>query len=149
MDMSTAASILHSAPQAFVGINRSGAVVQWNKQAEQIFGWTQAEALTKDLAELIIPERYRAGHSRGIQGMSRVKKFPARTATLSSFDGLSASGDWTLFLADMQSGGTSALESWSLEVFAVPVPEPYQYGLVVGAGLMGFVVWRRLARSPG
>jgi len=73
----------------------------------------------------------------------------ARTATLSSFAGLSASGDWTLFLADMQSGGTSALESWALEVFAVPVPEPYQYGLVVGAGLMGFVVWRRLARSPG
>jgi len=80
---------------------------------------------------------------------SMVLDSTARTATLSSFDGLSASGDWTLFLADMQSGGTSALESWSLEVFAVPVPEPYQYGLVVGAGLMGFVVWRRLARSPG
>ena len=80
---------------------------------------------------------------------SMVLDSSARTATLSSFDGLSASGDWTLFLADMQSGGTSALESWSLEVFAVPVPEPYQYGLVVGAGLMGFVVWRRLARSPG
>src|SRR2546426_5405996 len=42
----------------------------------------------------------------------------ARTATLSSFAGLSASGDWTLFLADMQSGGTSALESWSLQVTA-------------------------------
>ena len=80
---------------------------------------------------------------------SMVLDSTARTATLSSFTGLSASGDWTLFLADMQSGGTSALESWALEVFAVPVPEPYQYGLVVGAGLMGFVVWRRLARSPG
>ena len=80
---------------------------------------------------------------------SMVLDSTARTATLSSFAGLSASGDWTLFLADMQSGGTSALESWSLEVFAVPVPEPYQYGLVVGAGLMGFVVWRRCSRSPG
>jgi subtilisin-like proprotein convertase family protein len=70
----------------------------------------------------------------------------ARTATLSSFSGLSASGDWTLFLADMQSGGTSALESWSLNVAGagLSVPEPYQYALVVGGGL---IVWRRLARS--
>ena len=82
---------------------------------------------------------------------SMVLDSTARTATLSSFTGLSASGDWTLFLADMQSGGTSALESWSLEFFApgLSVPEPYQYRLVVGAGLIGFVVWRRLARSTG
>jgi subtilisin-like proprotein convertase family protein len=71
----------------------------------------------------------------------------ARTATLSSFTGLSASGDWTLFLADLQSGGASTLESWSLQVTAVP--EPYQYGLVVGAGLIGFAVWRRRSKSPG
>jgi subtilisin-like proprotein convertase family protein len=71
----------------------------------------------------------------------------ARTATLSSFAGLSASGDWTLFLADLQSGGTSTLENWSLQVIAVP--EPYHYGLVVGAGLIGFAVWRRRSKSPG
>ena len=80
---------------------------------------------------------------------SMVLDSTARTATLSSFAGLSASGDWTLFVADMQSGGTSALESWGLEFAFAAVPEPSQYGLVVGAGLIGFVVWRRLARSPG
>ena len=80
---------------------------------------------------------------------SMVLDSTARTATLSSFTGLSASGDWTLFLADLQSGGTSALESWGLEFAFAAVPEPSQYGLVVGAGLIGFVVWRRRSRSPG
>jgi hypothetical protein len=65
-------------------------------------------------------------------------------ASLSSFVGLGASGDWSLFLADLQSGGSSMLESLSLQVTAVP--EPYQYGLVVGAGLIGFVVWRQRSR---
>ena len=46
----------------------------------------------------------------------------SRTATLSSFRRLKPNGDWTLFMADLSSGGQSQLESWSLEI--TPVPEP-------------------------
>ena len=80
---------------------------------------------------------------------SMVLDSTARTATLSSFAGLSANGDWTLFLADLQSGGTSALESWGLQVAGVSVPEPRHYALAIGAGLIAFAAWRRCSRSPG
>ena len=39
-----------------------------------------------------------------------------RTTALSSFHGAEASGAWTLFLADMDSGGTNLLVSWELEI---------------------------------
>jgi hypothetical protein len=49
---------------------------------------------------------------------------PDSTATLSStFGGLAADGTWTLFLADLSvGGGTSELDSWGLEITAVPEP---------------------------
>lgn len=48
-----------------------------------------------------------------------------RTAFLSSFHGLSANGQWTLFVADLNSGGTSSLQSWSLNITGnSAVPEP-------------------------
>ena len=40
----------------------------------------------------------------------------ARTAGLSSFNGLNASGDWTLFLADLSTGDQFTLESWGLKI---------------------------------
>jgi subtilisin-like proprotein convertase family protein len=45
-----------------------------------------------------------------------VTEASARSAFLSAFNGLSASGDWTLFLADLDLGGTNFLNSWSLEI---------------------------------
>lgn len=39
----------------------------------------------------------------------------AETTTLGSFAGTGASGDWTLFLADVEAGGTNLLVGWELE----------------------------------
>ncbi len=39
-----------------------------------------------------------------------------RSAALSSFNGLNAAGEWTLFLADLESGGTNQLREWALEI---------------------------------
>jgi hypothetical protein len=50
-----------------------------------------------------------------------------RIARLDSFNGLDASGEWSLFVADVESLGTGRLVSWTLEVTgrqATPVPEP-------------------------
>lgn len=39
-----------------------------------------------------------------------------RTALLSGFNGLSADGEWRLFVADTSSGGTHRLESWGVRI---------------------------------
>lgn len=45
-----------------------------------------------------------------------------RTAFLSSFQGLDANGDWTLFVTDVSGGDVMTLESWSLTIEGVPEP---------------------------
>ena len=64
-----------------------------------------------------------------------------RTAMLSSFDGQLPNGDWTLFIADMASGGTLTLNEWSMQITLVP--EPYEYALLMGIILVGYAVVRR------
>jgi subtilisin-like proprotein convertase family protein len=41
---------------------------------------------------------------------------------LDAFRGMNPDGYWTLFIADLEPGGTSRLVSWELEV--IPIPEP-------------------------
>ena len=52
-------------------------ITGWNTQAEKMFGWPRGEVLGRELAELIIPERHREEHRRGLRryvetGMARV-----------------------------------------------------------------------------
>ena len=40
-------AILHASPSAIVTMNRNGVITLWNKTAEQLFGWTEGEAIGK------------------------------------------------------------------------------------------------------
>lgn len=63
-------------------------------------------------------------------------------AGLGVFDGMSASGTWTLFLADLSPGGTSVLNDWQLII--TPVPEPSVFALAaLGLGVVSVLVRRR------
>jgi len=69
--------ILESAHDAFVAIDADGAITDWNRQAQTMFGWTSVEAIGRDLAQTIIPVEQRGGHRRGLRrfvagGQSRV-----------------------------------------------------------------------------
>ncbi len=66
----------------------------------------------------------------------------ARTATLAAFNSMSGSGTWTLFIASMESGGTTTLNGWSMELSGVP--EPMTCTLATGAVLLGFAAYRKL-----
>ena len=46
----------------------------------------------------------------------------ARDATLTGFFGEDADGGWTLFVADLSGGDSHTLESWSIELTAIPEP---------------------------
>jgi PAS domain S-box-containing protein len=57
-------------------MNQKGEIVAWNTAAEEMFGWPAAKAKGKQLAELIVPERYRQAHSRGLERFLRTGKGP-------------------------------------------------------------------------
>ncbi len=59
--------ILETTLDAFIAIDTHGVVIEWNSQAEIIFGWPRAEALGQKLAGLIIPEAEQAAHERGLR----------------------------------------------------------------------------------
>jgi subtilisin-like proprotein convertase family protein len=67
-----------------------------------------------------------------------------RLGTLSVFAGCNPNGDWTLYLADLSAGAPSSLNSWRLDVTAVP--EPVTAVGVSAALLLLFAGWRRSQR---
>jgi two-component system sensor histidine kinase/response regulator len=58
--------ILERAPDAFVSCDADGKILEWNARAEDTFGWSRAEALGRDVAELLIPPAMRAAHRAGM-----------------------------------------------------------------------------------
>jgi len=74
-----------------------------------------------------------------------VTEAAARAALLNSFLGLTASGTWTLFLADLEMGGEARLDAWSLDITTVPIPEPSGWWLIGGFGLAFPLLVRRRA----
>jgi PAS domain S-box-containing protein len=59
-------TILDSANEAFISIDRRGRIIDWNEAATRTFGWRGPEALGQDIADLIIPARYRLAHRQGL-----------------------------------------------------------------------------------
>lgn len=59
-------AVLAAAPDAYIAIDTAGRVVGWNPAAEATFGHHHAHACGRDLAELIIPTRYRSARRAGL-----------------------------------------------------------------------------------
>ena len=60
------ASIIASTLDAFVAMDAEGRIVEWNRQAELIFGWSRDEALGRTVAEMIVPVQHRTSHLAGL-----------------------------------------------------------------------------------
>jgi len=60
-------AVLNSALSAVVVIDSNGKIADWNARAENMFGWTHAEALGREIAETIIPPHYREAHRNGLK----------------------------------------------------------------------------------
>ena len=58
---------IRSALAAVVVIDGSGKIRGWSGTAQKTFGWAAREVLGRQLTGFIIPERYRAGHRRGLR----------------------------------------------------------------------------------
>ena len=68
---------LARALDAVVTIDIEGRVINWNPQAEQLFGWPAADILQRRLSETIIPPAYREAHERGLARFRETGEGPA------------------------------------------------------------------------
>lgn len=63
--------IIAAANDAFVSMDENGRITDWNRGAENILGWSRAEAIGRPVAETIIPRQYREKHSQGLSRFVR------------------------------------------------------------------------------
>ena len=69
-------TILDAAPDAVVSMDIYGLVMDWNPQAERIFGYSRAEAAGKLLSNLIIPPLVRDTHKHGLEHFLKTGEGP-------------------------------------------------------------------------
>ena len=59
-------AIADSTTDALIAIDEDGKVIEWNRAAEAIFGFSEKEMLGSSL-NMVIPERYRNAHDAGLE----------------------------------------------------------------------------------
>ena len=84
--------VLQTALDAVVVMHQDGTIGAWNDVAEKVFGWSRAEAVGRQLSELIIPLRYREAHHRGLTAYLTTGHGPLLRRRV-EITGLRASGD--------------------------------------------------------
>jgi len=77
--------------------------------------------------------------SGGVGGNGLTEVVDANPANFSVFNGMDMNGDWTFGIVDCSAGGQGQVTSWGVTF----VPEPHQYAMVAGLGLLGFAIYRR------
>jgi PAS domain S-box-containing protein len=59
--------VIETANAAFVGMDSSGVITEWNKKAEETFGWRDSEVVGRSLAETLVPAALRPAHTAGLR----------------------------------------------------------------------------------
>lgn len=62
----TKAAVFDAALDAIITMSATGKVIDWNGEAERMFGLSKGKAVGRDLADLIIPAAYRDAHRQGL-----------------------------------------------------------------------------------
>lgn len=58
--------LMEFALDAVVSMDKNGKIITWNSQAERIFGYSQLQAMGREVSELIIPRSHRNAHKAGM-----------------------------------------------------------------------------------
>lgn len=59
--------VIETADAAYVAIDASGVITDWNTKAEEVFGWHRSAAVGRSLADTLIPPDLRAAHTAGLR----------------------------------------------------------------------------------
>jgi len=64
-------AVIETASDAFVSVDVDGTIIEWNRKAEETFGWVRDEVVGQRLATTIVPESSRQAHEQGFQRFLR------------------------------------------------------------------------------
>jgi PAS domain S-box-containing protein len=118
MELRRAQAILEVAHSAFVSMDEQGRITYWNAQAERIFGLTRELARGRPLADLIVPERYREAHWRGLHRFQRTGVGPmlGKRVELAALR-----ADGTEFPTEMTISALQEDDKWSFHAFIADI----------------------------
>jgi PAS domain S-box-containing protein len=68
--------IIDTAISGVIGMDDKGKIIDWNAQAEQMFGWKRHEAIGRAMVDIIIPSAYREAHQRGLDRFLKTGEGP-------------------------------------------------------------------------
>jgi diguanylate cyclase (GGDEF)-like protein/PAS domain S-box-containing protein len=74
-------AILDNAHDAFIALDMGGVVLDWNRQAERLIGWTRAEVIGQPLGAMVLPPLLRRAYERDMQILA--ERGPGAEAALS------------------------------------------------------------------
>jgi len=87
---------------------------------------------------------------------TNVTTISPQSTSLTNFNGLNAAGQWTLYLADMESGGTNMLTEWGLDITGAAsptltwsAPAEIVYGTALGAAQLNATATHNSTNVPG
>ncbi|MGH8988826.1 MAG: putative bifunctional diguanylate cyclase/phosphodiesterase [Acidimicrobiales bacterium] len=100
--------LMDSTADGFVGMDTNGIVTDWNRAAEQMFGYAKQEAVGRTVSSLIIREQDQAAHEAGIRrflhtGSARIIGRPVQV-TARHRDGHEFQIDLTIWVQHEQDG---------------------------------------------
>ena len=77
---------------AVVVMSGPGLVIGWNPAAHALFGWSAEEVLGRPVADLIVPEQYRASHNAGLKKFRDTGQGPVLGQVLDFLTGMRRDG---------------------------------------------------------
>jgi PAS domain S-box-containing protein len=109
-------AILGIARNAFVSLDASGRVLEWNARAEELFGHARAEAIGADFADLVVPERYRERHRAGLRRAAEAPPTVHRSLFVEALrrDGMELPVEVTI--TSVPDGDGLAFHAWIVDV---------------------------------
>ena len=64
-------AIINAALDAVISIDQEGRIIEWNQRAKEIFGWEMHEVFGQTISSIIIPEKHRQAHTKGMERFMR------------------------------------------------------------------------------
>ena len=109
--------ILETALDAVVIMKSDGIVADWNDRAMSVFGWSRDEAVGRTMADLVIPERYREAHRKGLRRYLETGKVIGRRIEVSGLRKTARN-----FLSSYRSHQFKMVRAFSSSVACVTLP---------------------------